>query len=47
MKAAQRVPMNETEQAFWLKAKSLVFSDTTGLVIMAVVVFISLVVTFF
>jgi hypothetical protein len=47
MRAGQRVPMNETEQAFWLKAKSLVISDTSALVLMAVAVFVGLVVTMF
>lgn len=47
MRDGKSVPMNETEEAFWLKAKSLVFSDTTGVVVMSVAVFISLVVTFF
>lgn len=47
MRAGQRVPMNETEEAFWLKAKSLVCSDTTGVVVMFVAVFVGLVVTMF
>lgn len=47
MRDGQRKPMDETEAAFWLKTKSLVISDTTGVVVMAVAVFISLVVTFF
>jgi hypothetical protein len=47
MKTITSGPMNEKEEAFWLKAKSLVFSDTAGVVVMAVAVFISLVVMFF
>jgi hypothetical protein len=47
MKSITSGPMNETEQAFWKKVKGLVFSDTCGVVVMAVAVFISLVVMFF
>ena len=47
MKSITSGPMNETEQAFWLKAKRLVFSDTSAVVFMAVAVFVGLVVTMF
>lgn len=47
MKASIRKPITTEEQIFWKKVKGLVFSDTTCVVVMAVMVFISLVVTFF
>lgn len=47
MRACQRVPMNDKEEEFWLRAKSLVLSDTSAVVFMAVSVFVGLVVTMF